>query len=71
MGALRLDTTFYAETMVDALAMMHWGAQTDANGIESVLAAPQSVERTHLICLSLGTHSIWMLGFDCCRTFQE
>ncbi|KAF3001882.1 hypothetical protein E8E13_005618 [Curvularia kusanoi] len=34
MEVLGLDTHAYAETMADALALMHWGARIDANDVE-------------------------------------
>jgi hypothetical protein len=68
MEALGLDTNSYAETMVDALAMMHWGARIDANDVEFVLAPPRvggggRVFRSEY----LGDHCMWILDFDCCR----
>jgi hypothetical protein len=40
MEALGLDVNSYAETMADALALMHWGARIDASDVEFVLAPP-------------------------------
>ncbi|KAL6709599.1 hypothetical protein ACN47E_001534 [Coniothyrium glycines] len=70
MERLGLDIERYATTMADALALMHWAAELDANDIEFVLAPPRrttdagvqpTFESTHL-----GTHSLWILDFDCC-----
>ncbi|KAI6779982.1 uncharacterized protein J7T54_000283 [Emericellopsis cladophorae] len=68
MEALGLDTTLYAETMADALAMMHWGAHIDANDVEFVLAPPRTVDSSSVLQSEyLGVHCMWILDFDCCR----
>ena len=41
MEVLNLDVKSYAEAMAEALALMHWGARTDANDVEFVLAPPR------------------------------
>jgi hypothetical protein len=74
MEALGLDLNAYAETMAEALALMHWGAQIDANDVEFVLAppAPQSKHAALSAFQSeyLGVHRMWILDFDCCRPMQ-
>jgi hypothetical protein len=70
MEALGLDASPYAETMADALALMHWGARIDANDVEFVLAPPREVEPLPSSAFQseyLGSHSMWILDFDCCR----
>lgn len=77
MEQLDLNVASYAETMADALAMMHWYGEIDANDVEFVLAphpnpthpsspspSPSPNESTSSF---LGEHSVWMLDFDCCR----
>jgi hypothetical protein len=66
METLGLDTTAYAETMAEALAMMHWGARIDANDVEFVLAPPRAGS-SGFQSDYLGTHSLWILDFDCCQ----
>lgn len=69
MEALDLDAKAYAETMAEALALMHWGAEIDANDVEFVLA-PLRSEHTQSTAFQsdyLGTHCMWILDFDCCR----
>lgn len=41
MRSLGLDAKAYAETMAEALAIMHWSAGIDANDVEFVLAPPR------------------------------
>lgn len=70
MEALDLDTNAYAETMTDALALMHWGAKIDANDVEFVLAPSREIQPSGSpVSRSdhLGSHSMWILDFDCCR----
>jgi hypothetical protein len=70
METLELDVTAYTETMADALALMHWGAQIDANDVEFVLAPPRVTDSptpSPFQSEYLGTHSMWILDFDCCR----
>ncbi|KAF2184860.1 hypothetical protein K469DRAFT_708630 [Zopfia rhizophila CBS 207.26] len=70
MEALGLDASSYAETMADALALMHWGARIDANDVEFVLAPPRRVEPPPSSAFQseyLGIHCMWILDFDCCR----
>jgi hypothetical protein len=43
---LNLDVSSYAETMADALAMMHWVGEVDANDVEFVLASPAPENKT-------------------------
>jgi hypothetical protein len=67
MEALGLDTKAYAETMADALALMHWVAEIDANDVEFVLAPPredQSSEKPVFQSECLRRHSMWILDFD-------
>jgi hypothetical protein len=74
MEALSLNINAYAETMAEALALMHWAAQIDANDVEFVLAppAPQSKHAPSSAFQSeyLGVHKMWILDFDCCRSMQ-
>lgn len=69
MEMLGLDTRAYAEAMAEALAMMHWGARIDANDVEFVLAPSRTESSTSSAFQSayLGTHSLWILDFDCCH----
>ncbi|KAL1797141.1 hypothetical protein ACET3X_003747 [Alternaria dauci] len=69
MEALGLDSKAYAETMAEALALMHWGAEIDANDVEFVLAPPRSEHTQSMVFQSdyMGTHCMWILDFDCCR----
>lgn len=67
---LQLPIQKYAHAMAEALAMMHWAAKIDANDIEFVLGAvPSQPEITHKEYTHdfLGTHSLWVLDFDCCK----
>jgi hypothetical protein len=68
---LDLPITKYAHAMAEMLAMLHWTAKIDANDIEFVLGGVRTTqtetgrnEYTHDI---LGTHSLWVLDFDCCK----
>jgi hypothetical protein len=74
MEVLGLDINAYAETMAEALALMHWAVQIDANDVEFVLAppAPQSKHAPSSAFQSeyLGAHRMWILDFDCCRPMQ-
>lgn len=77
MEELRLDVRSYAKTMADALAMMHWHTQIDANDVEFVLASPRnadllpiSVKPENLRPPFLGKHAMWMLDFECCRSIS-
>ncbi len=72
MEAIGLDTYSYAETMAEALALMHWGARIDANDVEFVLAPPRKSDLPPLSSTVfqsdyLGVHCMWILDFDCCR----
>jgi hypothetical protein len=70
MEALSLGTKSYAKTMADALALMLWGAQIDANDVEYVLAPPRrpgSRSSSTFQCKYLGLHEMWTLDFDCCQ----
>jgi len=70
MEALSLDVSSYAETMADALALMHWGARIDANDVEFVLAPPRGAKLPPSSAFQseyLGIHCMWILDFDCCR----
>lgn len=73
MEALGLNTRSYAETMANALALMHWSAQIDANVVEFVLAPPRGVESTLSSTFQskyLGSHCMWILDFDCCQSLS-
>ena len=67
MEDLGLDYVAYAQTMADALAMMHWGAKVDANDVEFVLAPPRASSRSSFQSHYLGEHVMWVLDFDCVR----
>jgi hypothetical protein len=72
MEVLDLEVKLYAETMAEALALMHWGAGIDANDVEFVLAPPR-VEHARSSTFQsdyLGAHCMWILDFDCCRPIQ-
>ncbi|KAF2027463.1 hypothetical protein EK21DRAFT_91505 [Setomelanomma holmii] len=49
--------------MAEALALMHWGAQVDANDVEFVLAPPREVEPNLQPPLSLSTWELTACGF--------
>ena len=72
MEDIGLDVNSYAETMADALALMHWGAQIDANDVEFVLAPPRVQPPPSSVFRSeyLGNHCMWILDFDCCRSLS-
>jgi hypothetical protein len=71
MEGLGLDAKSYAETMAEALALMHWGAKIDANDVEFVLAPPRVGAPSPAFQSDyLGAHSMWILDFDCCRPIQ-
>ena len=58
--------------MAEALAIMHWGAQIDANNVEFVLAPPR-LKHPHSLTFQsdyLGVHCMWVLDFDCCRSIS-
>ena len=62
------DIKGYARTMAEALAMMHWVAEVDANDVEFVLAPPRAGEEKRPRWRNvLGEHVMWLLDFDCCR----
>lgn len=70
MEAIGLDINAYAETIADALALMHWGAQIDATDVEYVLAPPRKNEPEFSPAFEsdyLGIHCMWRLDFDCCH----
>lgn len=78
MEDLHLDCDHFANTMAEALAIIHWAARIDGNDVEFVLAPPR---RTfHLLhnidatpaqatrtSATLGEHILWILDFDLCR----
>ncbi|KAK2011661.1 hypothetical protein LZ32DRAFT_629411 [Colletotrichum eremochloae] len=77
MEDLGLDLESYALVMADTLAFLHWSAGVDANDVEFVLAqgrpdakpeaeAPSSAS-ADFQTTALGSHSMWILDFDCCR----
>lgn len=73
MVTLGMQIGAYAETMADALALMHWGAQIDANDVEYVLAPPRTSVDSDLNifkCDYFGHHRMWVLDFDCCRAMS-
>lgn len=73
MEALSIDIKAYAETMADALALMHWVAKIDANDVEFVLAPPRKEQSSGKPVFQSdypGRHSMWILDFDCCRSMS-
>jgi hypothetical protein len=82
--ALGLPAHEYASAMADALAFLLWVAEIDACDVEFVLARPRpdsllpNPEETrpnpcHLGSRTftsgvLGSHALWILDFDCCKT---
>lgn len=66
---LGLPILQYAHAMAEMLAMMHWSARIDASDIEFVLAGAPSEPGTGSTYTHsfLGTHSLWILDFDCCK----
>lgn len=74
MEQLDLNIASYAEIMADALAMMHWYGEIDANDVEFVLAPPRNpmhpISSNELKYSFLGEHIMWMLDFDCCRSMS-
>lgn len=74
MEALSLDTRAYAQTMADALALMHWGAGIDAGDVEFVLAPTRNDNSGFKPVFEsgfLGAHRMWILDFDCCRGIER
>ncbi|OHE91341.1 hypothetical protein CORC01_13370, partial [Colletotrichum orchidophilum] len=81
METLGLDLQEYAVAMAEALAFLHWSAKVDANDVEFVLAnirKPQaspgedpsksSLGPADFHSNAFGSHAMWILDFDCCRT---
>jgi hypothetical protein len=66
MEQLGIDVPIYAHMMAEALAMMHWHGEIDANDVEFVLAPPRESTGSMLSNI-LGDHAVWLLDFDCCR----
>ncbi|OCT48726.1 hypothetical protein CLCR_05022 [Cladophialophora carrionii] len=67
---LDLPILDYSHGMAEILAIMHWTAKIDANDIEFVLGGVQpqpEVARKESTHDFLGTHSLWVLDFDCCK----
>ncbi|KIW62799.1 hypothetical protein PV04_10930 [Phialophora macrospora] len=67
---LKLPILEYAYAMAEILATMHWSAKIDANDIEFVLGGVQTqteIARNNYTHSILGTHSLWVLDFDCCK----
>ncbi|KAL1862369.1 hypothetical protein Plec18170_001195 [Paecilomyces lecythidis] len=82
LGVPFSDMEIYTRGMADALAAMHFIALIDANDVEFVLAPPpfppHNAERPSSLSQEerddypaivnvLGTHTMWILDFDCCR----
>lgn len=63
---LGADLETYAELMAEALAVIHWYGQIDANDVEFVLASPRCGAPSRLSNI-LVVHTNWLLDFDCCR----
>ncbi|KAM7198932.1 Zinc finger domain containing protein [Naviculisporaceae sp. PSN 640] len=80
MEELGLDGKEYARAMADGLAFMLWVCETNAAGVDFVIARPRPVANTGKD-LSVGTktftasgkegilgeHEMWILDFDCCK----
>nr|OQO19001.1 hypothetical protein B0A51_15143 [Rachicladosporium sp. CCFEE 5018] len=66
LEGLGLPVVKYAETMADALAVLYWHAQVDANDVEFVLAPPREGEEAWGSEV-LGPHRLWLLDFDCAK----
>lgn len=74
LGIQSADMETFAKGMANALATMHFNAGIDANDVEFVLAPPPthiqspSSEQDDFSVISniLGTHTMWILDFDCC-----
>lgn len=70
---LELPIFKYAHAMAEMLTMIHWAAKIDANDVEFVLGGIQTTtdiaayEHNVYTHDFLGTHSLWILDFDCCR----
>ncbi|KAH0556248.1 hypothetical protein GP486_005826 [Trichoglossum hirsutum] len=56
----------HVDQMAEALAMIHWYGETDANDVEFVLAPPRDSTQPRLSNV-LGEHTMWLLDYDCCR----
>lgn len=78
MEELDLPVEEYAAAMADALAFLHWSARIDAGDVEYVLAPPRSNSMVNLPSIGskglfsevLGSHSMWILDFDCCKELE-
>jgi hypothetical protein len=57
METVGLDAKAYAETMAEALALMHWDARFDANDVESYWRLRERSIRNH----SLSSPTTWAL----------
>lgn len=61
----------YAMAMAQALAMLHWLGELDANGVKFVLGSPRSSNTVDSIstvnCPVLDLHAIWVFDFESCR----
>ena len=62
----------HAETMAEAIAVMHWIAGIDAGDVEFVLGAPRSDATAHTVedTSPLPDHTLWMLDFDLCKRLE-
>ncbi|KIW83743.1 hypothetical protein Z517_02989 [Fonsecaea pedrosoi CBS 271.37] len=65
---LGLNVMDYAHAMAETLAMMHWAAKIDANDVEFVLGGTQRTGIGEYTNDFFGTHGLWVLDFDCCRS---
>ena len=62
------DVEVYAKVMAEALAMMYWLAEVDANDVEFVLAPSRVYDHDKPWLENLlGKHVVWLLDFDCCN----
>ncbi|KPM45573.1 hypothetical protein AK830_g969 [Neonectria ditissima] len=66
---LGLSTEKWAISMAKALSFLYWEARVDANDVEFVLGLPRADNSNgNGAELSiLGSHSLWVIDFDCCR----
>ncbi|KAF5963304.1 triacylglycerol lipase II precursor [Fusarium coicis] len=71
MIELGLDVQNYTKVMAEGLAFLHWVARIDANDVEFVLARSRSTLYSRpyspFDTTIFGTHSMWIIDFDCCN----
>ncbi|KAM5348640.1 hypothetical protein ACJ41O_008464 [Fusarium nematophilum] len=71
MEELEIEVDPYAKTMAEGLAFLLWVARVDANDVEFALGLPRTTpacpESQKFHNNALGTHSMWVIDFDCCK----